>query len=764
MALREKTAWYSLGSFGVRSNTLARFLLYDGGTTNFTDETTDMSSTTASDVVGTGFGDIGDMYYWGANDPFDWMYLQSGNDATIGTGVFEYWNGTAWTTFVPVSEAGSLTLRTLLTTPLQCRWAIPSNWATTTVNGFTHYWIRFRVTTAYTVVNNFSLTALPSRSDYATKTVYLPETTSRTIKNVTMFVAWRTAGASTIGRVEVDARMGANAYTRCFEEASDITTTGEHQAPTITVDLTDIFVAQFGAGASQTLDVRVLLGNLDVLNLENVTAWFLVTYVAEEQSTRLRTVPIPIQSNLTALTTALVELGSNEVPALDTYLPEAGKVYRDIFFLIEGNTASGSTVASSLGMALDAEAETLFTFTTALTTATYENLVWQRNDLNTAVAHQIKARTTNVASLPWRWLTITMFVTYEYDHDSSTRVMNAVMMPALEEPGYTGDSASDPSRAVREFFVQEPNPTLEKAAVLMSFGEGASVGVLNVQANGSGYTGYTHASTAVGGGWTLMHKITAAMSLVRGRNTVTIDWYTTVVDTGSGFTGMLIINYSSDKHSAGDGAHNRTIWRGLLEHGITAKRRASVATAIDFPSTNYYLTAVGFELLVLDATIANPFALTAELLPGEGEGEGWVEMFSQFMSSDAERGLFIMFARGRDQYRRWPTDPDSSRMDVKASRRYRVHAGNLAHYSLLMFVTYHTISYTFSGSVTQYTGDGSGITVEIFRALSDEKVGEVVTAVGGGYSFTWYDNTEHLYAVARQDATHVGRSENALAV
>lgn len=37
------------------------------------------------------------------------------------------------------------------------------------------------------------------------------------------------------------------------------------------------------------------------------------------------------------------------------------------------------------------------------------------------------------------------------------------------------------------------------------------------------------------------------------------------------------------------------------------------------------------------------------------------------------------------------------------------------------------------------------------------------TAIGGGYTFTYYDNTLTLYAEARQDATHTGRSDNGTA-
>lgn len=80
-----------------------------------------------------------------------------------------------------------------------------------------------------------------------------------------------------------------------------------------------------------------------------------------------------------------------------------------------------------------------------------------------------------------------------------------------------------------------------------------------------------------------------------------------------------------------------------------------------------------------------------------------------------------------------------------------------------MWITYHTITFTISGTVSGYSGDGSGLTVSIYRADNKEIVGETTTAAGGGYSLTWYDNTIDIFGECREDATHVGRSDNSTA-
>ena len=62
------------------------------------------------------------------------------------------------------------------------------------------------------------------------------------------------------------------------------------------------------------------------------------------------------------------------------------------------------------------------------------------------------------------------------------------------------------------------------------------------------------------------------------------------------------------------------------------------------------------------------------------------------------------------------------------------------------------------------SGDGSGITVAIHDALTGDKLGSVVSAVGGGYSFTWYDDTREVYAEAWVSDSYRGRSSNYLPV
>jgi hypothetical protein len=71
---------------------------------------------------------------------------------------------------------------------------------------------------------------------------------------------------------------------------------------------------------------------------------------------------------------------------------------------------------------------------------------------------------------------------------------------------------------------------------------------------------------------------------------------------------------------------------------------------------------------------------------------------------------------------------------------------------------YHSIVYPVLGSIAGFAGDGS-LTAKIHETDSGEHL-YTVTAVAGDYAVDVYDNTRDHFTHVREDATHVGRSEN----
>lgn len=73
-------------------------------------------------------------------------------------------------------------------------------------------------------------------------------------------------------------------------------------------------------------------------------------------------------------------------------------------------------------------------------------------------------------------------------------------------------------------------------------------------------------------------------------------------------------------------------------------------------------------------------------------------------------------------------------------------------------------SYTVAGTWTGYTGDGSGIAVGIYESGTRRLIATTTTGVGGTYSVAVPSRIRSHYAEARQDGTHLGRTDDGLPV
>lgn len=67
-----------------------------------------------------------------------------------------------------------------------------------------------------------------------------------------------------------------------------------------------------------------------------------------------------------------------------------------------------------------------------------------------------------------------------------------------------------------------------------------------------------------------------------------------------------------------------------------------------------------------------------------------------------------------------------------------------------------------SGTVSGYSGDGSGITVTVHTAATGQQLASLVTATGGTFSLPWKEGKVALFARASQ-ALLTGQSATAAA-
>lgn len=100
---------------------------------------------------------------------------------------------------------------------------------------------------------------------------------------------------------------------------------------------------------------------------------------------------------------------------------------------------------------------------------------------------------------------------------------------------------------------------------------------------------------------------------------------------------------------------------------------------------------------------------------------------------------------------------------MQTERRWRVMlGGNCASFDHLdMYLTYHSITFTVSGTVTDSAG--GVVDLSLHRESSGERIKVASRTGNGSYSFTWFDNTASVYVDAYENATHTGRSADAVA-
>lgn len=126
---------------------------FDTGTTAYVDQTSGFND--ATDANCTPFpatAAIGDAHYVcrqsGTFSQITYDYA-NGTAGIAGVVAWEYWNGTAWTALAGVTDA-TAGFTTAVADGLAVTWTVPTDWARTSVNGVSGYWVRARVTTGYT--------------------------------------------------------------------------------------------------------------------------------------------------------------------------------------------------------------------------------------------------------------------------------------------------------------------------------------------------------------------------------------------------------------------------------------------------------------------------------------------------------------------------------------------------------------------------------------------------------------------------------------
>ena len=584
-----------------------------------------------------------------------------------------------------------------------------------------------------------------------------------------------TATGGTITEHRVGLSIGGAAYTT-FTETDDLTNSGENLAGVIgPIDFTA------HAQANWTLPTRTV--NLQVyfdqntgttLGMANVAGLLYVTYAYDDDPAvnpvQLRTAIMPLESLTGALSTVATAT-YDSIPSLSsTICPEAIQSSVDWFVVIEGNESNNNATTDwTLNVSVAGETITYATQEAALGSDRYGRWVFKPSSIPSLAQQTLQMWCTGVGRL--NHCAVCVYYTYTFNAATTTRCGTTLLIPVEIASPLGGTVAANASRFQRSISVQEGNPTLEQSAFRINFNASAAVAGLNWRAGSQAFRAYTHAANVACGMYCLQRRIDsgavggAGFALARGMNTITIDGYQTdTTDQATNISGYILLNYTFDKPAAGVGAANHTVRLPLYAWNAQLQDRVRVnGYSFPIPEGDYWIVSSGFHL-TQHGSASNALTFDTECLSGEGKGGGYYDIYADVLQTDAERGFFETWMRGRDVFKRFPADFDPDRLDIETARAYRLMTANTTGYGMEAVVTYHSQTWTVAGNIT---GNNPALTTEVrlvYAATGEIRQEQTLAAGVTAFSFTVHDNTEGYFVSARQDGTHVGRSDTGTAV
>ncbi len=255
-------------------------------------------------------------------------------------------------------------------------------------------------------------------------TLYLPES-SKTFRSVTAHVSFDdivTATGGTLTTKTQNLRLGAASYTSVTNSGA-LTNTGENASFILSANYTSHFTTNW-SGTSMTCDFQLQINQSTgtTLGMVNVCVTLEITYDYDDTSTtHVKTVIIPLDAPDGALTTGATTYDT--MPALAYYCAEAGKTFRGIYLVVEGNEhRNGATTDHTM---------TLYAGTANVTTGNYEGAlasdrrfryVWDATSAwPDTTATQVFQALSSVARV--NHFCAYLIVTYEFEADNTSTTL-----------------------------------------------------------------------------------------------------------------------------------------------------------------------------------------------------------------------------------------------------------------------------------------------------------------------------------------------------
>lgn len=625
--------------------------------------------------------------------------------------------------------------------------------------------------------------------------LFIPNTTGVTFQSVMLEVSIsdNVANGGNLSPASVLLGIGLGAVAVDTATVTQtLTNSGESQSWTFTRDVTAYFTTNW-TGTTMTSTARITVATAATIN---ASAKLIISYQFEDTdaTNRIKTVKIPIDGNIGTITDVASNIGAaNQVPNLSTFLPESSKVFRDIFFECYGHAGSVNNTGTATSLTLNYNLGGVSTDRAggAADVSAATDLSFKRIDkietLTTNATSSITARVTanqQTGAFPFPCLSGVLVVTYEYDHATSTSIMNSLQIPVVMENSVMGGT-TDANRSLyrTQFFIQEPATiTLAQSGILMTLLDGANP--LSVIVNCGSQTDRTFAQSPaafqVSGSRYISRRIDSGaqggtgITIARGLNNFDVEFYNTSTTSGAiglGNSVMLYLNYTSGKDSNGDGVHAHTVvhaTRPYAAASTTQRASVTVSRLASIPETSYYLVSTGYEYIDISIGTAVQycqFVHNVQYSATEGPGVGWKDIATLlYHNLDTEAGTNRSWVNTNDIFRKYPDAnyPNTYELDLETSRSHQLTISNLNQLiQILQYVTYHSITYTISGTISG--SNGGAVSIEAYRADTGEKISSTSRTGNGSYSMTWYDNTINVFVVAYESSTYKGMSAEQVA-
>lgn len=624
-----------------------------------------------------------------------------------------------------------------------------------------------------------------------TPTIYIPENgdSAVTFKSVMLSFSFEdtaTGGGGVNGteihqfQTEINLQDAASPSNITVDATTPILNTGENITSTFFVDYTSYFTTDTGWDSdqtSQTCSVKILLYTDSGLTTDwqKVYGWFDITYEydADAGTNRIQTVCIPYESRNTYQSTTPQEIGilpqlTGEGGILSGYTTP---VVRHRWVEVKGNTYL-ATANYYLRYSFDGGTiNDLPAMTGSLNSSIYETYLIDASALDTATSHSFELGASNGSR--WPSIVVNEWLTFEYTTTDTTRVLNYVEIPFEMETHPLNNEAQNSSFS-RELLIPEKNITPLNGAIEVTFNCNVPPFYPNIRVGTQPtYREYLLNSSVVAGSFTFQHRFDSGsasgegLSLSSGLNNISAFIYNDSNQALTNIQGCVRCVYLSDVSSTGIDNHSQVVRNFIKQTDMKAYNYASTRTiqetsSFSIPNDEYYLQSVGLQYQSLAQYNTAGINFKARILPEEGIGEGYRVLYSDTILSDSELAYVPMYIRARDEFRRYPGDPDTNRLNIESNRGF-VIVSSQTNYSpsLNWAVTYHGITHTISGSIAGSTNLTSSL--QLFQVVDGEynlyKTGSVEG--DADFQFTVYDDTTNYIVSSYISPTLKGVSKSA---